>query len=364
MIFSLQRMSRIWLSGLLALTLLLVTALPDQANAQSIVVMVNDEPITSYDVAQRQKFLALTSGLGDRMRSRMQSEKTKEAFRAYMTENRPQSKEEAEALQKKFVSRIQQQVISGASKSMRKEAIDQLIDERLMLQAAKERKIDIAEDEVDRAMTSMAKRGGKGSLKAFLASFKAQGVNPVTLRERIRSQLAWGQLIRGLYGPLVQSTVSAVGSTVASDESATLVDAHIVKLSASKGDQKALAGRLVEAEEIRRKFSSCSQLASQLQGRSGVSVQKVRKAKLKDFSGDVRAALAKANEGDMTPPIVKSGAVETVALCSKKVLAAKKDSKKRASSGGDERAEKMQLYAERHLKDVKARAHLKYPKSG
>jgi peptidyl-prolyl cis-trans isomerase SurA len=363
MIFSFERISPMWPVRLLALTLLL-SALPTTANAQSIVVMVNDEPITSYDVAQRQKFLALTSGLGDRMRSRMQSEETKNAFRAYMTENRPQSKEEADALQKKFVSRIQQQVISGASKAMRKEAVDQLIDERLMIQAAKERKVEIAEDELDRALTDMAKRGGKGSLQEFLASFKAQGINPVTLRERIRAQLAWAQLIRGLYGPLVQSTVSAVGSTVPSDESATLVDVQIVKLSASKGDQKALAGRLVEAEEIRKNFSSCAQLAGQVQGRNGISLQKVTKAKLRDFSGDVQAALSKANEGDMTPPIVKNDAVETVALCSKEVLAATTGEKKRASSGGDERAEKMQLYAERHLKDIKARAHLKYPKSG
>jgi hypothetical protein len=102
----------------------------------------------------------------------------------------------------------------------------------------------------------------------------------------------------------------------------------------------------------------------QVQGRNGISLQKVTKAKLRDFSGDVQAALSKANEGDMTPPIVKNDAVETVALCSKEVLAATTGEKKRASSGGDERAEKMQLYAERHLKDIKARAHLKYPKSG
>jgi peptidyl-prolyl cis-trans isomerase SurA len=233
-----------------------------------------------------------------------------------------------------------------------------------MIQAAKERKVVIAEDELDRALTDMAKRSGKGSLQEFQASFKAQGINPITLRERIRAQLAWAQLIRALYGPLVQSTINSVSSTVPSDESATLVDAHIVKLTASKGDQKALAGRLVEAEEIRKNFSSCSQLAAQVQGRSGVSVQRVKQAKLKDFSGDVRAALAKANEGDMTPPIVKNDAVETVALCSKKVLAAKAGEKKRRASGGDERQEKMQLYAERHLKDIKARAHLKYPKSG
>ena len=75
------------------------------AVAQSIVVLVNDDPITSYDVAQRQRFLALTSGLGDKMRARLQSDATKEEFQAYMTKQRPTSKEEAQELQKKFVAK-------------------------------------------------------------------------------------------------------------------------------------------------------------------------------------------------------------------------------------------------------------------
>ena len=121
-------MTQIWKrSGRLACILALAApllVLPQlrTAVAQSIVVMVNDEPITSYDIAQRQRFLALSTNLNDRMKATMQSDDTKQAFQQYMEENRPQSKEEAQALQKKFIEKLQQKVIASAGQSMRKQA--------------------------------------------------------------------------------------------------------------------------------------------------------------------------------------------------------------------------------------------------
>src|SRR5688500_42735 len=101
-----------WLSRLVVSGLLLASSAGISA-AQSIVVLVNDDPITSYDVAQRQRFLALTSGVGDKMRERLKSEKTQEEFKAYMMAERPSSKEEAQALQKKFVEKLQQEVVAS-----------------------------------------------------------------------------------------------------------------------------------------------------------------------------------------------------------------------------------------------------------
>lgn len=355
---------RLIVSGLLLLALL------QSASAQSIVVMVNDEPITSYDLAQRQKFLALTSGLGDKMRAKLKSEETKEAFKAYMMENRPQSKEEAQELQKKFVAQLQQQVVSGATKGMRDEAIEQLINEKLMIQAAKERRVVISDDEVNQALTRMAEGGGqKRSLQEFLAGFTAQGINPSTLKERIRSQIAWRELIRGLYGPLVASTVSQTASTPPKEESAatiTVVDAEVVTLAVSggAGNQKALAARLVDADNIRKNFASCAKLKEQVKSLKGVSVKSLKGAKIGDFSGESGTAVASANPGDMTSPIIKGDKVETVAVCAKKAVA--EDSKKKKpdekkAKDSDERQDKLQLYSQRHLKDVRARALLKYP---
>jgi peptidyl-prolyl cis-trans isomerase SurA len=352
----------------LATSGLLLLAFLQCASAQSIVVMVNDEPVTSYDVAQRQKFLALTSGLGDKLRAKLQSEDTKEAFKAYMMEKRPQSREEAQELQKKFVAQLQQQVVSSASKSMRDEAVEQLINEKLMLQAARERKVIVADDEVNQALTRMAEGGGqKRSLQEFLSSFTSQGINPSTLKERIRSQIAWRELIRGLYGPLVASTVSSTSATPAKEESSTttVVDAEIVTLTVSGGggNQKALAARLVDADQIRKNFASCAKLKDQVKGMSGVKIKSVKGAKIDTFGGESGTAVASANPGDMTSPSINGDKVETVAVCAKKVVAddSKKKPEQKKNKEADERQDKLQLYSQRHLKDVRARALLKYP---
>ncbi len=336
------------------------------AYAQSIVVMVNDEPVTSYDVTQRQRFLAMTSGLSEKMRARLKSDETKEEFRAFMMEKQPSTKEEAQELQKQFVAKLQQQVVASASNSMRKEAIDQLVEERLMLQAARDQKIEISDDQVNQALTRMAESGGeKRTLNEFLASFTSQGVNPVTLKERIKAQTAWRELIRRVYGSRVR-TLSDATATVAPSSSAgsALVDVEIVKFSAAAGgNQQAVALRLVEAEELRKAFSSCDKLGAQLKGKNGVTTQSVKKANIKDFNGDVQAALTQAKPGEMTPPVIRGDLIEVHAVCSKTVAVAPKKNQKEADAG-DRVQEEFQLYSRRHLKDLKDRALLKYPKSG
>jgi peptidyl-prolyl cis-trans isomerase SurA len=327
--------------------------------------MVNDEPITSYDVAQRQRFLAMTSGLGEKMKARLKAPETQSAWQEFVQKHRPQSKEEAQALQKQFVGQLQQQVISSASSSMRQEAIEQLIDERLMLQAAKDNKITVTDAQVDEAMTRMAQGNGRDvTLQQFQESFKQQGVNPVTLKDRIRAQTAWRQVIRRIYGSRVQSAVSPAEAD-AKEAGRTLVDVELIKLTMpGNADQKAVAKRLVEAESIRKGFSKCSEVGNQVKGHIGVSVQSMKAVNVEEFRGDVRAAIAKAKAGEITPPIVSGGAIELHAICNKKVEGNPAEKKEEKAEAQDKVQEEFQLYSRRHLKDMKDRANLRYPKSG
>jgi len=336
------------------------------ASAQSVVVLVNDEPITTYDVAQRQRFLAVTSGLGDKMRARLQSDQTKEAFKAYMTENRPKSKEEAQELQKKFVAQIQQQVVATSTGAMRKEAIEQLIDERLMIQAAKDQKIIVTDAEVNESLTSMAQGGAnKNTLEAFLEQFKAQGINPTTLKERIRAQTGWREVVRRIYGSRVRSSVSSVtGPDEAASGGGTVVDVEVVKfVMPANAEQKLVAQRLVAVEQIRKRFSTCAALPAIVKEVSGATLTSLKQTKIEDFKGEVRAALTKAKAGQMTPPIISGGTIESHALCTKKESVASGKSEKKSESK-DKLQEEFQLYSRRHLKDMKDRALLKYPKNG
>lgn len=360
-------MTHIWKrSGRLACILALAApllVLPQlrTAVAQSIVVMVNDEPITSYDIAQRQRFLALSTNLNDRMKSTMQSEDTKQAFQKYMEENRPQSKEEAQALQKKFIEKLQQKVIANAGQSMRKQATEELIDEKLMLQAAKENKIDISEDEVNQFLTRMAQGGSEGrTLEQFLSSMRSQGVDPNTLKDRVRAQSAWREVIRRVYGSRIRASSPTELPSI--DTSGTILDVEIVRLKVD-GDQKAVAEKLIEAEAIRKNFKSCDQLNQQVQSISGATLQSVKQVNLKDFRGDAQAVLQKANAGEMAPPVVAGSTIELHAVCAKKTTEAAEGAAP-ASNEESETQKQFQLYAERHLKDMRSRALLKYPKSG
>lgn len=335
------------------------------AAAQSVVVLVNDDPITSYDVAQRQRFLALTSGLGDKMRARLQSDQTKQEFQAYMQKERPTSKEEAQELQKKFVAGIQAQVIASSSGSARKEAIDQLIDERLMLQAARDNKITVTDDEVNQLLTKMAEGGQKKlTLNEFLSQFSEQGVNPTTLKSRIKAQTAWRQVIRRIYGSRVASAVSNVELVSANDADASTVDVRVVSLAMPpKADQAAVAKRLVEAEQIRKRFTSCDTLDALVKPVLGVSIKVQKNSKLTDFRPEVQAALQKAQAGQMTPPVIAGPAIESHALCGKKQsVATGRQTEKKADTANDKQQEEFLLYSKRHLKDLKDRARLDYPK--
>lgn len=348
--------------GLLLLGLLLL-AHPVGAFAQSIVVLVNGAPVTSFDVEQRQRFLALTSGIGERMKAVFQSDETKQAYRAFMEKERPTTQEEAQELQKKFVGQLQQKVMAQASGAMRKQALEQLIDERLMIQAATNLKIIVTDKEVDERLLAMAQGGQqKLSLKEFLSQFTERGINPKTLRERTRAQMAWAQVVRQVYGSRVQSAVSTTSTTEESD--AGTVDVALVRFAVESGaDQKAVAKRLKDVEAFRKRFNGCAKLPALVEGAQGVSLKNMNKAKLTDFRGDQRAAILKAQVGQMTPAVIQGNIIEAYAICSKATTVASGQSKKKNDSQ-EKMQEEFSIYSRRHLKTLKDQARLDYPKSG
>jgi peptidyl-prolyl cis-trans isomerase SurA len=355
-----------WLSrGSLCLlaAALLAAGAPRARAEQSIAVLVNDEPITTYDVAQRQKFLGLT-GSGERMRAKLaDKDSLNKQFREFAMSRNPKSQEEVMALQKEFFQRLQQQAMSEAGGSKKQEAVEQLIDERLQIQAAKKLSIVVTDDEVNQTLTQMAKSGQKQlSLDEFLKQFSSQGVNPNTLRERIRAQIAWRDVIRRVYGARVASAApDPIGGpeTASSSESAEL-DLRILHLSVPQpADQKIIAQRFSEAESIRKRFSSCEGLANLAKPLADATVRSAPKSKISAYPASTRALLVKASAGQMTPPVVGKDGVEAYAVCSKKVSAASPKEPK-----ADKRQEEFAIYARRHLKDVKQNARIDYPKGG
>ena len=126
---------------------------------EGIAVIVNDKPISYSDVRQRARLLLLTLGRGD-------------------------------------PSPEQVQQITG-------QALEQLIDERLQLERVAEYKVEIDPREIDQEMSDMASESGVGAA-GLRQQLLAAGVNPVSLEEQIRADLAWSRLMSGLYGSRIR----------------------------------------------------------------------------------------------------------------------------------------------------------------
>lgn len=130
------------------------------AMSEGVVVTVNDEMISSYDVVQRMRLLIVTAGIQP------------------SAENLP---------------------------DIQREAVRSLVDEHLEMQElrheAKEQKFDlIASDaEVNDELADIA-RSNNTSADQLMAQLAAQGVGAQTFRDQLRAEISWRGWIRGRYG--------------------------------------------------------------------------------------------------------------------------------------------------------------------
>jgi peptidyl-prolyl cis-trans isomerase SurA len=128
--------------------------------SESVAAVVNDQIISTYDLAQRMRLLIATSGA-------QPTEQTLPQFQ--------------------------------------REALVSLVDERLQVielrRVEKEQKIDLiaTNDEVDEELTGMAQQNNM-TREQFLSALAAQGIGPETLREQVRANISWQRWIRGRYG--------------------------------------------------------------------------------------------------------------------------------------------------------------------
>jgi hypothetical protein len=83
----------------------------------------------------------------------------------------------------------------------RREVVDELIEEKQKLQAAQRSGIDVADSDVDVAYTAMAKRM-KLTPEQLTGALEHAGADAVTLKQRIRADIAWQQLTRGSTSPI------------------------------------------------------------------------------------------------------------------------------------------------------------------
>ena len=342
--------------------------------AQGIVALVNDEPITAYEVHQRAQFMTLTSDFTERAKANMKSiaenpkttERVQEILKETIAANPGKSREQViaafEERKKAFVVSLQQQAVASAKSSMipglRKKALEELIEERLKFQEAKRTSVTISDDEVEKAFKGIAERN-KMTADQFVAHIKAQGADARVMKARFKASFAWREVIRRRFGHQINVSSRDVDRIAAA---ATSADGDVLELQlhkialgttakAGKPDQTVLAQSYSEAETLRQKFAGCKNTAALVKGNPNAKFEDLGFRKASTLSEPTKSILLSASDGEMVPAILTGAGAELYAVCGRRT--AKVDDQKRQAAENELQMKEFERLAQRHLADLR-----------
>ncbi|MEQ1710440.1 MAG: SurA N-terminal domain-containing protein [Hyphomicrobium sp.] len=348
------------------------------ASGQSIAVLVNDEPITGYEIQQRQRMLGLSANIQsqatENFKRMLQNPATSEKLKGILNEtinaNKGKTKEQVIAIfeerKKQYALSLQKQAVesarSGVLPGLKKTALDELIDEKLKLQEAKRLNVIASEDDATMMVKGIAERN-KMTEAQFAQHLKGMGADVGTMRDRFRATLSWNQVIRRRFGQQVAVTERDVDRLVASapgggDDAVELDIQRITLAVAGKLEQKAVAQRIAEADALRRKFVGCKGGPALAAAAKDAKFEALGSRKAAGIPEPTRSLLLNAKDGEMLPPSVGQGGVELWAVCGRTVV--KADIEKRTAAQEELRQKELEVLAKRHLKDLRQDAHIEY----
>lgn len=347
----------------------------ESASNQAIIALVNDEPITNYEVRQR----ALMLGGGDvgkraqdNFKALIKNPKTTERLKAILNEvvkaNEGKSRDEIIAIfekrKKEFGANLQKQAVESARASIapgsRKAAIEELIDEKIKLQEAKRLNTLVPDDEVNRVFAGIAERN-----KMTVEEFTRQiGGNADAMRTRIRAALSFNEVVRRRFGAQIVISsrdvdrVVAAGTATAVDDQVELDIRRIRIAIPAKLETGTVAKHLAEAEALRAKFAGCDGMGQLAASQPGAKFEVVGRQKPAAIAEPTRTMLLNAKDGEMLPPTVADGTVELWAVCGRSEV--KAETQARDQAEGQLKQKEFELLAKRYLKDLRQDAHIEY----
>ena len=267
---------------LLAVAVLALSGVGSSVWAQSVAAMVNGEAITNLDVDQRIKLTMLTT--------------------------------------KKAISR--------------QEALTELINDKLKIKEGKRYGLDLSSSDIDSAYGNMASRM-RMSAEQLNKTLEGHGIRPETLKNRIKSDMTWGNLIRGRFQSnlLVPEKDLAAFDKQGSNsegESFEYLVRPIVLIVPRGSASSVVEARRKEAELLRGRISSCDEAQELFRSMRDAAIRDQLTKTSADLPPNLRELLDKLPIGKLTPPEVTKQGVEMVALCSRKPTKADTPAKREA----------------------------------
>jgi peptidyl-prolyl cis-trans isomerase SurA len=308
---------RFFLVGCIALCAFAVLMPPSAAQAQTVVVMVNGEPITDLDIESRSKF----------------------------------------------------DFVSTRKQSSRQEVIKELIDEKLKIKEAKKFGVDPGASDIDQAYGQMSQRM-RITPDQLTASLEKQGVRPDTLKQKIKTDMVWGSLVRGRYKERLQvgekdveERIKAEGGDDAQKGDAFEYRMQPVVLIVPKGSaQSAIELRQKDAETLRSRIETCDQANQYFKSMPNAAIRDTVIRTSADIPANLRKVLDDTPIGHLTPPEVTKQGIEMVALCARKPTTI--DTPKRKEMRDKMYQQKYEATSNAYLNEIRKAAMIEYRQAG
>lgn len=351
---------------------------PRVGGRQGIIALVNDEPITGYEVNQRATLLSMSTNIGERAQANFKrlaqdpSVNTKirgileETIKANPGKSREQVLAIFEERKKAFVVGMQRTAIESARSSvlpgLREKALDEIIDEKLKVQEGKRLTIVVTSEEVDKAFKEMAERN-KSTVEKFTEQLKSQGINPETMKARTRAAMVWRDVIRRKYGHQISITDREIDRFVQQSptEGSAKVEMQLHRITLAvpgKIDQAALARRLGEAERLRGRFGGCRSTQDLIKNVPDSKFESLAGQAASAVGEPTRSLLLNAKDGEMVPPTLASTGVELYAVCGRKTV--KADDETRLKAQQELTMREFDVLSRRHLRDLRTDALIEH----
>lgn len=213
----------------------------------------------------------------------------------------------------------------GGGKSSTALAADELIDETLQWLESQRRSVAVSDRQVDAAFASIAQRL-KMSPSQLVAALKSEGIEAESLRKRLRAQMVWQGLVQ--QRTQMKAAVKAQDITTAllekGDPSAMTVTEYmlqqIVFVVPSGSSSNLFAQRRSEAEAFRQRFRGCDNALEQAKQLRGVVVKDIGRRNSGQLSGPDGEEIAKTSPGRTTRPMQTDQGIELIAVCATKEI--------------------------------------------
>ncbi len=247
--------------------------------SHGIAAVVNDDIVTTHDLRQRVLFMLATTGV----------------------------ERDEETLQR-----------------MQAQALKNLVDEKIQVQESDKYEQTISDAEIDRSVGSLLGRNGLNP-QEVVQQLAAAGISINTLREQVRSEIAWQRIVNGLYGSRIRISDAQIDETLnrltanASKPSYRVAEIYIEASPEIGGLEGALQGAqamIAQAQQgapfplLAQQFSSAPSAAK------GGDIGWVHEGELRP---EIDEFLVQMEAGTISNPIQVPGGYYVIALVGKEV---------------------------------------------